>query len=298
MARARTMSPAGQAGRPPRPAPGRSVPPGKLVEHRAGRLVPPGRLVEPRGPRSDDDSCRGGWSNPQTPCMEAEYSRARWSSPAALARTLSPAGPAGRAPRPGASAVGVRGASSLRTTRPASVGSSGTSTCQPPQAFPHERQGRRSFGPSVTAGTRACWSTRAGGHTALVVLQVQPRAQRPGTDTPAPPARSRKHRRPAGSPARATWPNRVPRGSGRDERYTNGRQVAPDNRRQRQRDGAGCRISGRPGRPAARPERRSRPGTPRPPRSSRPPRRDRGSGRGTGKEDLGLSGHGGRVTGT
>ena len=119
------------------------------------------------------------------------------------------------------------------------VGSSGTSTCQPPQAFPHERQGRRSFGPSVTAGTRACWSTRAGGHTALVVLQVQPRAQRPGTDTPAPPARSRKHRRPAGSPARATRPNRVPRGSGRDERYTNGRQVAPDNRRQRQRDEAG-----------------------------------------------------------
>ena len=113
-----------QAGRPPRPAPGSSVRLGKLVEHRAGRLVPPGRLVEPRGPRSDDDSCRGGWSNPQTPCMEAEYSRARWSSPAALARTLSPAGPAGRAPRPGASAVGVRGASSLRTTRPASVGSS------------------------------------------------------------------------------------------------------------------------------------------------------------------------------
>ena len=163
---------------------------------------------------------------------------------------------------------------------------------------PTTDQGRRSVGPSVTAGARACWSTRAGGHTALLVLQLQPRAQRPGTDTPAPPARSRKHRRPAGSPARATWPNRVPRGSGRDERYTNGRQVAPDNRRQRQRDGAGCRISGRPGRPAARPERRSRPGTPRPPRSSRPPRRDRGSGRGTGKEDLGLSGHGGRVTGT
>ena len=58
------------------------------------------------------------------------------------------------------------------------------------------------------------------------------------------------------------------------------------------------RISRRPGRPAARPERRCRPGTPRPPRSSRPPRRDRGSGRGTGKEDLGLSGRGGRVTGT
>ena len=149
MARARTMSPAGQAGRPPRPAPVRSVLPGKLVEHRAGRLVPPGRLVEPRGPRSDDDSCRGGWSNPQTPCMEAEYSRARWSSPAALARTLSPAGPAGRAPRPGASAVGVRGASSLRTTRPASVGSSGTSTCQPPQAFPHDRPWP-SFGRSVS----------------------------------------------------------------------------------------------------------------------------------------------------
>ena len=103
---------------------------------------------------------------------------------------------------------------------------------------PTTDQGRRSVCPSVTAGARACWSTRAGGHTALVVLQVQPRAQRPGTDTPAPPARSRKHRRTAGSPARATRPNRVPRGSGRDERYTNGRQVAPDNRRQRQRDGA------------------------------------------------------------
>ena len=104
---------------------------------------------------------------------------------------------------------------------------------------PTTDQGRRSVGPSVTAGARACWSTRAGGHTALLVLQLQPRAQRPGTDTPAPPARSRKHRRPAGSPARATRPNRVPRGSGRDERYTNGRQVAPDNRRQRQRDEAG-----------------------------------------------------------
>ena len=64
------------------------------------------------------------------------------------ARRPSPAGPAGRAPGPGASAVGVRGASSHRPTRPASVGSTGTATCQPPQAFPHDRPGP-SFGRSV-----------------------------------------------------------------------------------------------------------------------------------------------------
>ena len=176
---------------------------------------------------------------PRSPGPDSQSHWAGLSTPAPRARTLSPPGPAGRAPRPGASAVGVRGASSRRPTRPAS----GSAAPERPRAnhfrrSPTNDQGRRSFGPSITAGTRACWSTRAGSHTNLVVLQVQPRAQRPGTDTPAPPARSRKHRRTAGSPARATRPNRVPRGSGRDERYTNGRQVAPDNRRQRQRDGA------------------------------------------------------------
>ena len=100
-ARARTLSPTGQAGRPPRPAPGSSVRLGRLVEHRARRLFPPGSLVDLRGPRSDDESRRAGWSNPQTPCMEAEYSRAGWSSPAARVRTLSPTVQAGRSPRPG-----------------------------------------------------------------------------------------------------------------------------------------------------------------------------------------------------
>ena len=99
-ARARTLSPTGQAGRPPRPAPGSSVRLGRLVEHRARRLFPPGSLVDLRGPRSDDESRRAGWSNPQTPGMEAEYSRAGWSSPAARASTLSPTGEAGRPPRP------------------------------------------------------------------------------------------------------------------------------------------------------------------------------------------------------
>ena len=70
-----------QAGRHPRPAPGISVPLGRLVEYRARRLVPPGRLDELRGPRSDDESRRAGWS-----------------TPAARARTLSPAGQACGAP--------------------------------------------------------------------------------------------------------------------------------------------------------------------------------------------------------
>ena len=132
--------------------------------------------------------------------------------------------PPNSAPTPGASADGVRGAWSGRPTRPASVGSSGTAASHPPQAFPLDRSGRsflRSVGrsvrpsvlPSVTAAARACWSTRAGGHTPLLVLQVQPRARRSGADAPAPPARSRQRRRPAGSPARATRPNRVPRGT-------------------------------------------------------------------------------------
>ena len=245
-----------QAGRPPRPAPGSSVRLGKLVEHRAGRLVPPGRLVEPRGPRSDDDSCRGGWSNPQTPCMEAEYSRARWSSPAALARTLSPTGQGCRPPRPapGRSVPLGRLVEPRVQERPRSASverrpfarhvpprsaALGTSTCQPPQAFHHDRPWP-SFGRSVSLRGRP---------RVLVYQRGRPhRLSSPAGATSgpeawhrhtAPPARSRKPRRPAGSPARATWPNRFPRGFRRDERYTNGRQVAPDNRRQRQRDGAG-----------------------------------------------------------
>ena len=162
--------------------------------------------------------------------------------------------------------------------------------------YPTTDQGRRSFGPSVTADARACWSTRAGGHTALVVLQVQPRSQRPGTDPPEPPARSRKHRRPAGSPAPATWPNRVPRGSGRDERYTNGRQVAPDNRRQLQRDRAGS--PGGQGDPP--PGRSADPGPAHHVRLGAPGRHGATAPAvgGLGKKTLGSRARGGPVTGT
>ena len=198
------MNAAGPAGRRPGPTP--------------RGCVPPGWLVDPRGPLPQAESHRAA-GRTHRPC----------------ARGLSPAGPAGRGPRPGASAErrSIARHGLPRSAAPERPGANHL------RRSPTTDQGRRSVCPSVTAGARACWSTRAGGHTALLILQVQPRAQRPGTDTPARPARSRKHRRPAGSLARATWPNRVRRGSGRNERYTNGRQVAPDNRRARQRDRAG-----------------------------------------------------------
>ena len=217
---ARRLSPTGPAGRVPQPGACR-MSTAELTEPRSpasGGCFPPARLVEPRGPLPHDESHRAG----------GRTHRPR-------ARGLSPDGPAGRGPRPGASAERRPIARHVlpRSAAPERPGANHL------RRSPTTDQGRRSVCPSVTAGARACWSTRAGGHTALVVLQVQTRAQRPGTDMPARPARSRKHRRPAGSPARATWPNRVRRGSGRNERYTNGRQVAPDNRRQRQRDEAG-----------------------------------------------------------
>ena len=198
------MNAAGPAGRRPGPTP--------------RGCVPPGWLVDPRGP-----------------LPQAESHRAAGRTHRPRARGLSPAGTAGRGPRPGASAE-RRSIARHGVPRSAAPERPGANHLR---RSPTTDQGRRSVCPSVTAGARACWSTFAGGHTALLILQVQPRAQRPGTDTPARPAGSRKHRRPAGSPARATWPNRVPRGSGRNERYTNGRQVAPDNRRARQRDRAG-----------------------------------------------------------
>ena len=203
-----------------------------------GGSAPQGRLVESRCPCQEAQTCRAGWSTP--------VARYRKLSPAV--QLVEPTGPVhGGSDRPGLLVeprVQERPRSASVERRP--IGRHGLPRSAAPERpganhlrrSPTTDRGRRSVCPSVTAGARACWSTRAGGHTTLVVLQVQPRAPRPGTDTPAPPARSRKHGRPAGSPARTTWPNRVPRGSGRNERYTNGRQVAPDNRRARQRHGA------------------------------------------------------------
>ena len=172
----------------------------------------------------------------------------------------------------------------------------GTSTCQPPQAFHHDRPWP-SFGRSVSLRGRP---------RVLVYQRGRPhRLSSPAGATSGPEAGHRHagatgtipQARPACwkssacdlAKSRPSWL--------RKERTLYKRP--PGGARQPSPASAGrSRIYRRPGRLTARPERRSRPGTPRPPRSSRPPRRDRGSGRGTGKEDLGLSGHGGRVTGT
>ena len=233
---------------------------------------------------------------PRSPGPDSQSHWAGLSTPAPRARTLSPPGPAGRAPRPGASAVGVRGASSHRTTRPASVGSSGTATCQPPQAFPHDRPWP-SFGRSVSLrgrprvlvyqrGRPHRLSSPAGATSGPEAWHRHTGAT--GSIPQAPPACWKScscdvaKSRPSWLPKGRTIYKRPPGGAGQPSPASAGRS----------------RIYRRPGRHTARPERRSRPGTPRPPRSSRPPRRDRGSRRGTGKEDLGLSGRGGRVTGT
>ena len=192
--------------------------------------------------------------------------------------------------------MGVRGASSHRTTRPASVGSSGTATCQPPQAFPHDRPWP-SFGRSVSLRGRP---------RVLVYQRGRPhRLSSPAGATSGPEAWHR-HTGATGSIPQAPpacWkscscdvakarPSWLPKGRTLYKRPPGGaRQPSPASAGRSQ-------ISRRTGRPAARPERGSGPGTPRPPRSSRPPRRDHGSGRGTGKEDLGLSGRDGRVPGT
>lgn len=65
-------------------------------------------------------------------------------------------------------------------------------------------------------------------------------------DTPTPPARSRSCRRPSGTLPGAPWPHLIPcsfRGnSGAETLRNSGRQIAPENRRERRRNGPGSRA--------------------------------------------------------
>ena len=281
---ARRTSSAGTAGRPPRPEPGDSVRPGRLVELRARRLRSAGPAGRPRWrrarrlssvdgrstpvaraptmsaagpaglrPRPTPRGCvPPGWLvDPRGPLPQAESRLAAGRTHRPRARRLSPAGPACRALHPGASAFGVRGASSDRPTRPASVGSSGTARCQPPQAFPHHRPGpsfglsvrhrgrprvlvdpcRRPYGPCSPAGAT---SGPEAGHR---------HAGATGTIPQAPPACWKSSAcdvaksRPSWLPKERTIYKRPPGGARQPSRASAGRS----------------RITGRPGRPAGRP---------------------------------------------
>ena len=303
------------------------MPSSRGPQHRAQRLSPDGQAcgapcweaspawapVEPRGPRSDDESCRGGWSNPQTTCIEAEYSRARWSSPAALARTLSPTGQGCRPPRPapGRSVPLGRLVEPRVQERPrsASVERRPIARHGPPRG----RQLRNVHVPTTsgvpprTPGSSFVRSVRHRGHPRVLVDPCG-RPHRPSSPAGATsgPEAGHRHAGATGSIPQAPpdcWKSSTcDAAKSRPSWLRKGRTIykrPPGGARQPSPASAGrSRIYRRPGRHTARPERRSRPGTPRPPRSSRPPRRDRGSRRGTGKEDLGLSGHCCRVPGT
>ena len=176
------------------------------------------------------------------------------------------------------------------------VGSSGTSTCQPLQAFPHERPG-----PSFVR------SVHHRGHPRVLVDPCrQPHQPSSPAGATSGPEAGHRHAGATGSIPQAPpdcWKSSTCDATkSRPSWLWKGRTIykrPPGGARQPSPASAGrSQISRRTGRPAARPERGSGPGTPRPPRSSRPPRRDHGSGRGTGKEDLGLSGRDGRVPGT
>ncbi|XP_058394061.1 collagen alpha-1(I) chain-like [Diceros bicornis minor] len=126
--------------------------------------------------------------------------------------------------------------------------------------------------PEGRSGTGVCWSTRPGGPAHPAGLEERGDSHpptlsctsnlRPADDAPAPQHdrdRSRHCHRPPGTPPRSPRPSHLPcrgrRSSGGQKRYKSGRQVAPDNRRERQRDGSGS-LAGRgaqPGRLAARP---------------------------------------------
>ena len=240
-----------KAARDPRPSPGGSVPPGRLVELRAQRLSSAGPAGRPPWPQARRLSPAGRLVDPRGPLPQAESHRAAGRTHRPRARGLSPAGPAGRAPRPAASAFGVGGASSDRPTRPASVGSSGTARCQPPQAFPHHRPGpwfglsvrhrgrprvlvdpcRRPYRPTSPAGAT---SGPEAGHRHAGATRTIPQA---------PPACWKSSARDVAK-SRPSWL--------RKERTIYKRP--PGGARQPSRASAGpSRITGRPGRPAARP---------------------------------------------
>ena len=146
------------------------------------------------------------------------------SKPAARASRLSRAGKAGGAPRPQAESrragwstlrVGSLVPPRPRNARLALVGTSGRdrggSAGRPrPAPANHYHSCRYNLGPAGRAATRPLHRPDSASADGL------PEVQRG-----------------------ATRPNRFPRGSRRDGRYESGRQVAPDNRRQRQWDGAG-----------------------------------------------------------
>ena len=98
--RSRRLSPAVPTGLNPRPGP--------LIG------VPTGRMVDPRGQGQEAQSRWAGWSTPAArarklspagqacgaPCSEARSRRGAWSNSVARARTMSPAVLAGRTHRP------------------------------------------------------------------------------------------------------------------------------------------------------------------------------------------------------
>ena len=132
--RAQRLSPDGPAGRPPRPAL-KTMSPAGLADPttlpRSPRLSPavhaglnprpaplggvsPGRMVDPRGPGQEAQSSWAGWTTHAArarklspagqacgaPCSEARSRRGAWSNSVARARTMSPAVLAGRTHRP------------------------------------------------------------------------------------------------------------------------------------------------------------------------------------------------------
>ena len=244
------------------------MPAGRSPGSRFRSMGRTGRQVQPRGPAPGGRVPPGRLVDPRGPGSEAWAPRAGRSSRAAPR-------PEAESRRAGWSTlrVGSLVPPRPRNARLALVGTSGRdrggSAGRPrPAPANHYHSCRYNLGPAGRAATRPLH--RPDSASADGLPEVQRGATRPNR---FPPSWLQKGR---------TIRKRPPGGARQPSPASVGRS----------------RIFSRPGQPAARPEGRDRPGTPRPPQSSRPPRRDRGSGRGTGKEDRGLSGRGGPVTGT